>query len=648
MMINKKYRRGLFYAIAICFGLAVNVHGQDKDIPKELYTASGIPDSLKEDANSVVRYSMDEIQIKSQDKVFMKHHSLVTILNEKGDREAIVQLFYNKKYDTYSYVDIHVYDAAGKVIKKYHKSDMYDGLASDNETLVTDERFLGLKHTVSNYPETIEVEYEENLSSFIGLPNWDIQDQVEQSVQNAQCKVLSNSEVGFRYKNKNISITPVKANEGSLDSYTWQVKNIKAIKKEENSMAWTVLPHILFATNKFEFYGVPGDISTWQNYGKWQQILNTDVCALSPQRILEIKKMTDTIKTDKEKAKFLYKYMQQSMRYVSIQLGLGGFKPFPATFVDEKKYGDCKALSNYMRALLKAVGINAYYTIINAGTNAEPADYTFAHNPFNHVILCVPFKNDTTWLECTSSTQPFGVLGTFTENRHALVVTEDGGKLMNTPRSTSQENQFNSEAHIKLDADGGAQAHVKILSTGEYRELYVEMASIKLDEQKEFLLRDLHIKQPSTFDFKSDQDVGGVKEINLDLEYDKFCDVISGDKQFYRPLAFNLWGATMPVLEKRRTDFYFEHPMQKSCITTIDLPAGFEVETLPTNVSLKFSYGNYEINYTYDAVKNEVVSKAKFVLNTQVIPAAKYTEMQQYMDGIAKAQNKKLVIRKKA
>src|SRR6202012_193753 len=190
---------------------------------------------------------------------------------------------------------------------------------------------------------------------------------------------------------------------------------------------------------------------------------------LSPQRAAEVKKMTDTIKTDKEKAKFLYKYLQQNVRYVSIQLGIGGYKPFPATFVDEKKYGDCKALANYMRALLKAVNIPSYYAIIRAGTNQEPADFSFNENVFNHAIVCIPFKNDTTWLECTSNTSPFGKLGSFTENRNALLITEDGGKLVNTPRSTMQDNQFNSEVHLVLKPNGGATAELKLLGTGGYR-----------------------------------------------------------------------------------------------------------------------------------------------------------------------------------
>jgi hypothetical protein len=646
MNYNKYLKLLAFVISGYCLSTA-HAYGQAKDIPQALFSASGIPDSLKEDANSVVRYSMDEILVKGPGKMSIRHHSLTTVLNEKGDREAVIQLTYNKKYDNYSFVDVHIYNSDGKAIKKYHKSDMYDGLASDDETLVNDERFLGLKHTVANYPETIEIEYEENITSLIDLGKWLIQEP-EQSIQNASYHISIDSTAGFRYLNRNTFLKPIKTKQNSVDSYLWRASNLKAIKIEEGAKSWRVLPAIKFAANKFEFYGIPGDISTWQNYGKWQKILNTDVCTLSPQRIEEIQKMTDTIKTDKAKATFLYKYMQQNMRYVSIQLGIGGLKPFPATFVDQKKYGDCKALSNYMYALLKAVNINSYYTIVNAGTNAEPANYAFPSDPFNHVILCIPFKNDTTWLECTSSTMPFGKLGSFTENRNALLVTEDGGKLVSTPKSTSKENQINSEAHIVLDAEGGAKTQVKILSTGEYRDMFVGIAAGKTDEQKQFLLQELHIKQPSAFDFKSEKDADGTKEIDLDLDYDQFCDVKAGDKRFYRPLAFSLWAGTVPVAEKRKTDYYFECPAQKSCTTTIDLPTGFEVETLPANASLKFTYGNYEINYVYNKDKNQVVSTAKFVLNNQVIPAAKYTEMQQYMDGVAKAQNKKLVIKKKA
>jgi hypothetical protein len=645
MLLNNKIKRGLF-SVVVCLISFAKVYGQD-NVPPETYIASYIPDSLKTDANSVVRYNLEDYNVLGPGKEVYTAHTIVTVLNEKGNHEAEISLPYNKKFSAVTAFEMRIYDAAGKLIKKYHKSDLYEHAAEEAEALVTDDRIKYIGHTIANYPTTVEMIFEIDRNSLINLGGWAIQEP-EQSVQHSTCRISIAANAGFRYLNKNTSIKPRISGTDERQIYTWTVSNLKAFKVEEGAMPWRVLPEVEFLQNKFEYFGLPGDLNNWQNYGKWQQILNADVCNLSPQRIAEIKKMTDTIKTDKDKVRFLYKYMQQNMRYVNIKLGIGGLKPFPASFVDEKKYGDCKALSNYMRSLLKAIDINSYYAEINAGANEEPANYSFPYDPFNHIILCVPLKNDTTWLECTSNTMPFGVLGSFTENRNALLITEDGGKLVNTPKTIAQENQFNSAVHIVLDADGGAKTQVKILSTGEYRELFLGMSAIKLDDQKEFLLRDLHIKQPSAFEFKSEKDENGTKEIDLNLEYDQFCDVKAGDKQFYRPLAFLLWSNTVPVLEKRQTDYYWDYPRIKTCTTTIDIPTGFEMETLPPNASFKFTYGNYEINYVYNKDKNQVISTAKFILNNQVIPAAKYTEMQQYMDGVAKAQNKKLVIKKKA
>jgi len=643
-MINKNVFKGAL-AVTICLLYCGVSFAQE--IPKELYVASTIPDSLKENANSVVRYFATEVAIKGPGKETIKVHKIVTVLNEKGDHEAIFVLGYNKKYDNYSAIEMRVYDVSGSVIKKYHKSDMYDGAATDGVSIVTDDRFLGVKHTVASYPQTIETEYEEDNTSSINVDTWRIQHD-QQSIQSCSYKVTVDSSAGFRYNNKNIAVKPFKTTDRGSWIYTWVINNLKAIKLEENAEAWRVLPSIDFNVKDFQFYGVAGDFGSWKGFGKWVWGLNSQVNSLTPERTSEIRKMTDTIKTDKAKARFLYNYLQQSMRYVSVQLGIGGYQPFPAMFVDQKKYGDCKALANYMCALLRAVNIPSYCAIINAEANKEPADPSFPFNGFNHEILCIPFKGDTTWLECTSNTQPFGKLGTFTENRRALLITEDGGKLVNTPVSKLEDNLFNSEVHLKLDEDGGAKATVKILATGGYRDEYIGISTMKTDEQKEAYMRILNIKQPITFEISTPTDNDGTKELDMNLEYDNFCDIKAGDKQFYRPHVFDMVAFTLPVEEHRKSDYYFEHPLQKTCVTTIDLPAGFTVETLPINQSLKFSYGNYDVKYVYDAAKNQVVSTAKFTLTNHVIPAAKYTEMQQYVDAVAKAQNKKLVIRRKA
>ncbi len=641
-----KFFKSVFIAPVLLASFGTVGFCQEKVDP-QAYVASNIPDSLKENANSVVRFYEEDVTVKGPGKVSLKVHKVVTILNEKGDDDAILYLGYNKKYDSYSSIEMKVYDPAGNVIKKYHKSDMYDGAASDGFSLVLDDRFLGLKHTIPSYPETIETEFEEDRTSAMNLDEWRIQHD-QQSVQFGIYKLAVDSNDGFKFRCKNIVLRPSKTVDGVTCHYTWQIQNLKATKLEEGAEAWRVLPRVDLNVKDFLFYGFAGDFSSWKSYGKWLWGLHAQVNTLTPDRAADIKRMTDTIKTDKGKAKFLYNYLQQNMRYVSIQLGIGGLQPFPASFVDQKKYGDCKALSNYMSAMLKAVNIDSYCAVINAEANKEPADPAFAFDSFNHEILCIPFKGDTTWLECTSNTQPFGKLGSFTENRNALLITEDGGKLVRTPRSTMQDNQFNSEAHITLDADGGAKTMIKILSTGTYREEYIAFATLKSDEQKEEFMRRLNIKQPISLDVKPVTDVNGVKEVDLSMEYDKFCDIAAGDKQFYRPHAFDLVAFSIPAEEHRKSDYYFETPLQKTCVTTIDLPAGFDIETLPSNQSLKFTYGDYDIKYSFDATKHQVVSTAKFDINNQVIPAAKYTELQEFLDSVVKAQNKKLVIKRKA
>jgi hypothetical protein len=644
-MINNKYGR---FAAALLFSCVVaNAYSQSKDIPAELYKASTIPDSLKTDANSVVRYDAYEETVKGPGKASIKEHSIITILNDKAEREAAMILGYDK-FNSVNSAEMIVYDENGKVIKKYHKGDMYDHSASDGVSIITDDRVMVAEHTIAKYPVTIEQITEQSMNSFLDLGRWKIQKD-EQAVQNASYRIKINSAIGFRYLNKNTNIKPVVSNSEGLDIYQWDVKNLKAGKLEEEALDWQVFPHISFAANSFQYAGMPGDLTTWQSFGKWYQAsLYADVCNLSPQRIEEIKQLTAGLQTDQEKTRFLYQYLQKNMRYVAVSLGIGGLKPFTAAFVDQKKYGDCKALANYMVAMLKAVNIKAYCAVIYGGSNAEPADVSFPSHPFNHVIACVPFKGDTTWLDCTDNEQPFGKLGTFTQNRNALLITEDGGKLVNTPKSIVDDNLFKSETQLILQPDGGAKVKVQLWGSGGYREMLFGIMNQKADDQKQSIIRGLGFKQPSILELKQGEDKDGIKQLDVNMEYDKFCDIMAGDKQFYRPRVFDLWHLTIPVLENRKSAYYFEHPMKKVSVTTIDLPPGFEVESMPANASLKFSFGTYDVTYVYNAAKNQIVNTTQFKLTNYVIPAAKYNEMQQYMDNIAKVQNKKLVIRKKA
>ena len=105
-------------------------------------------------------------------KEVYKMHSVVTVLNEKGNSEAEISLPYNKKFSAVSSFEMRIYDAAGNVIKKYHKGDMYEHAANEGEALVTDDRVKEISHTIANYPTTVEMIYEIDENSLINVGRW--------------------------------------------------------------------------------------------------------------------------------------------------------------------------------------------------------------------------------------------------------------------------------------------------------------------------------------------------------------------------------------------------------------------------------------------------------------------------------------------
>jgi len=633
--------------LVVAGSLFISASAQKKQADLSLYTASAIPDSMKKDANAVIRMSKTDVQVRSSSKVTIKKHQIVTILNDKAEDDATLVLNYDKKFLSVSDPEMIVYDAEGKLLKRYRKSDMYDRAAYDGGSLLIDDRMIVASHTIASYPVTVEIKYEYTRNGFLDLSDWYIQPE-ETSVISSSYNIMVDPSIGFRFKEKNIGLKPKKSTVEGLDVYSWTISDLKAQKLEEATPGWVVLPSISFAADKIMYGGYAGDFSSWSGFAAWQSTLNKDVSDLSPQRQEEIRNSVAAFKTDREKVRFLYEAMQKQMRYVSIQLGIGGLKPFPASFVDTKKYGDCKALSNYMQSVLKAAGITSYYAIVNAGVNEEPALPEFVNQHFNHVILCVPLEKDTTWLECTSSNIAFGKPGTFTENRYALLVKDGGGELVKTPASRMEDNMFTAEAKITVSSSGSSKADIKVTSTGSYRDIFLGLSASKLENQKQYLIRYLNLRQPDQFVISEISDVDGKRTTGIQLDYSNLSEMKTGDKAFYRPRILDIWKETLPAKDSRKTDVYWSCPSMSSQVSDYTFPAEIEVEALPSDVSLKFSYGSFDARYSYNKETNTVKCSSQFTLNKHVIPAAKYKEMQVFMDDISRSLSRKLIVRKKA
>jgi hypothetical protein len=229
-----------------------------------------------------------------------------------------------------------------------------------------------------------------------------------------------------------------------------------------------------------------------------------------------------------------------------------------------------------------------------------------------------------------------------------LLITEEGGKLVNTPKSKMEDHVFNSETSIEIRPDGISTAKINIEVTGGYRSDFIAISYKKTDEQKKEILNTLNLKQPDIFNLIEKDDKDGIKKLELNLEYKKLSDFSTGDKLFLRQGLFDLWKLTLPVNKVRKTDYFFTHPRITQNKAIYKLPNNMIPESLPSTTNLKFRYGTYKSEYEYIQEKNEIINNVKMELNNHIIPASKYSEMQIFMDEVAKSMSKKMIIKKKS
>jgi len=607
------------------------------------YSAASIPEALKKNAYSVKREERIDFEVKSIEKAYYKVHKVVTVLSEAGKDELFFYEFSDQFHSLESF-GIQTFDANGKLMHKYSGSDLTKQATGDG--LVPDGKVYYLSTPAPSFPITIQIDYEIKYNGILDYPDFNVQ-LPEQSVQHTQFVAKVPAELDLRFKARNSTLEPAITTEDKYKVYTWTAFSLPALEYEEGSVSReSRYPKILISPNKFELDGYEGDMSSWQNFGKWYGLLTKETSNLSADRKLFFNAMVKDIPDNKEKIRAIYTYLQNNFRYVSIQLGIGGFKPFDANFVDKKKYGDCKALSNYMQACLAAVGIKSYQALINAEYNKAPVDPDFPYNGFNHDILCAITGKDSIWLECTSTTNDFGVLGNFTENRNALLITEDGGKLVATPKSKASENTFGCTTMVNLKEDGSGSATAELTTTGEYRQDFLHyLFDQKKDDQKKYLVDDIGFLQPDDFVVTCDK-VNKPAPVKLQLDIEKIPEFSAGDKQFLNPRIYKIWHYALPKTENRTQDFYFQHPFIKTDTTIYNLPEGYGLETLPKPKDINFEYGSFKSSYRFDDTQKRIVTIARLELDEYKIPAAKFPAVKKFFADVLGEYAEKIVIKK--
>lgn len=557
-----------------------------------------IADSLREDADAVVRFHHTTYERKSLDAYSVTKHYAVTILNSNGKRHARLAVHYDRNSEITNLQGV-LYNAQGKMTDKIKKKDVRDYASNASYTLFSDNRVKTFNPAMNVYPYTIEYKYTVENKGVVGFETW-IPSMYGVSIEHAELVFKTPEAHKLRYKVLNYDFKFDSLVTGQGYEYTWSMAHMMAREYEPAHPYYLdYIPAVMLAPVDISYEGSRGDYRTWNSYGKWVYSLIEERDVLAEETVQKMKALTDTIPDPYDKVKAVYQYMQNRTRYVNILLGIGGFQPLLASDVDVKGYGDCKALSNYTRALLKTVGITSYYTEIGSGSMRELKFPGFVSaNQTNHIILCVPMKQDTVWLECTSQTIPFGYIGTGNSNRYALLVSEEGGELVRTPKYSGSENTRITSARIDIGAGGDARFEgVTDFRNAEYEDVRGWLQGSQ-KEQKDFLLEQLPFEGCAVERFSMEDMTVDIPEARISVagEVLRFATK-AGSRLFISPEYIFSQTGFYAITADREENIYKRIGYNHRDTVTLVLPENFQIESLPVDTELQSVYGTYSLGF---------------------------------------------------
>lgn len=612
------------------------------------YPISAIAPALLKDAHVVKRLEEIRYEIKSLTDAVYTHKFALTILDEAGEDAAALVVYYTKLQKVGS-IEGALYDAEGKQLRKVKNKDISD-LSGTHDNLYDDYRVKEFDFHYRGFPYTVEYEVEEDFNHTFYFPDWEPQDNEHLSVEKSSYTFVAPASYALRYKAYNYKTEPVVTTQKDKKAMRWEVSNLSAITRPFASPSWRELtPMVFLAPSDFEMEGYKGNANSWTDFGKFVYSLYEGRDKLPDAVLQKVAALTTGISNPKEKVAKLYEYMQRNTRYISIQLGIGGFQPFDATYVAQKGYGDCKALSNYMYSLLKAAGIKSYPALIYGGRSLSAKNLIedLPSTQFNHVVLFVPLEKDTVWLECTSQSDPAGYSGGFTGNRKALAITEEGGKLVSTPRYTTATNLQVRSVKGTVDEDGNLILNVNTKYTAEQQDYYSDMLeALSKDKVKKFLNErlDLSTYEITDFAYRSKKDRMPELDEALKITVANYATV-SGRRLFVAPNVMNRTGIRHTPSETRTCDYVFDDPYTDIDSVEITLPQGYGLEATLPETSLKTPYGNYTASAKLDG--NKVIYYRKMERFAGRFPAKEGAQIAKFFDDVYKADRARVVLVKK-
>jgi predicted transglutaminase-like cysteine proteinase len=652
--------RRLLFAVG-AFWLLAGVPCSAGDAPPWMHAkASVILPSYDEKTDAVLLYSDTDVTVISADKIRTTVREAYKILRPNGRSRGFVHVFFNPERKIKS---LHGWciPAQGKDYEVKDKDGVEASLNLEGAELVSDVKYRVVQIPAADPGNIVGYEYEVEERPFFLQDMWEFQE-LDPVLESHYTLHLP---PGWEFKASWLNHPEVTPTDAGNNSWQWVVNDVKAIRHEAAMPPFSGVAGQMVMTFFPTGGKSPTGFTAWDDMGKWYSAILAGRVDASPEIKQQVATLTAGKTTQLEKMQAIAQFVQHDIRYVAIELGIGGWQPHPAPEVFSHRYGDCKDKATLVRSMLQQIGVESYHVAIYTERGAVTPE-TPAHHGFNHAILAVKIPdgmNDPAlvatlqhpklgrilYFDPTDEMTPFGQIRGELQDNYGLLVTPEGGELIALPQQPPAMNSITRTAKLTLDGSGTLHGDVKELRLGERASserwaLHAVTKDADRIKPIESLLANslssFQITRATVVNLNVTDQPFGFNYTFVSPDYAKNA----GGLLLVRPRVLGNKGYSfLETKEPRRFPIELEGPARDSDSFEITIPAGYVVDDLPPPVDVDYSFGSY---HSKTEVKGNVIDYERTYEQKELsVPVSRAEELRKFYRIIAGDERNTVVLK---
>jgi hypothetical protein len=603
-----------------------------------------------EKTDAVLLYSETNLTVLSADKFKTHVREAYKILRPEGREYGTVFVYFNSHKKVTS---IHGWciPTQGKDFEVKDATEVSPPNVPGGE-LVNDVKAKVLQIPAPAAGNIVGYEYEVEEQPFVLQDTWYLQQTapVRQSLYSVQLPP------GWEYKASWFNHPETKPATATNNQWNWAVSDVEGIRKEDEMPPMSGVAAQMTVSFFPPGGAVLNEFTTWQGMGAWYLNLTSGRRDASAEIKQQVGVLTASAHTPLEKMQAIAQFIQRDIRYVAIELGIGGWQPHPATDVFSHRYGDCKDKATLTAAMLNEIGVESYYVVINVSRGSVGPDSPARVGGFNHAILAIKLPDGLTdssliatiqhpklgrllFFDPTNELTPFGQIGGYLQSNYGLLVSPDSSELVELPKQPVTMNSIQRTAKLTLDTSGKLQGEVKEVRFGDRArsERSALRSTTKATDQIKPIenllagsLSSFRITKASIVNLQlMDQPFG----FNYSFESENYAKN-AGNLLLVRPRVLGVKSeALLETKEPRKFPIEFPAPVRDTDIFEIALPPGYEVDDLPPPVDADYSFASYHSKTEADG--GSIRYTRTFEIKELSVPVSRAADLKTFYRTIA-------------